>query len=197
MYSRRTNLGPIRGDVNAIWDLALHDISIFNFILDATPVKVKANGFSYLRDNLEDVGFITLYYPKSVIAHIHVSWLDPRKIREIVIVGNKKMLMFNDLDYSHPIKVYDKRVMKRKYEKTYSTFEEFKMIIKLGQESTPKVKMGEPLLIECKNFISCFRKGKTDPSYLRRGLNAVAALVAAKKSMAGDGKTVKITTYNE
>jgi len=194
MYSRRTNLGPIRNDVNAIWDLALHDISIFNFILDATPIKVKANGFSYLRNNLEDVGFITLYYPKNIISHIHVSWLDPRKIREIVIVGNKKMLMFNDLDYAHPIKIYDKRVMKRKYEKPYSTFEEFKMIIKSGQESTLKIKMREPLLIECKNFISCLKKGKADPSYLRRGLDAVAALVAAKKSIASGGKAVKITT---
>jgi len=194
MYSRRTNLGPIRHDVNAIWDLALHDISIFNFVLNATPLKVKANGFSYLRDNLEDVGFIILYYPKNIVAHIHVSWLDPRKIREIVIVGNKKMLMFNDLDYAGPIKVYDKRVMKKKYEKSYSTFKEFRMIIKAGAESTPKVKIREPLLVECKNFIGCVKEGKADSSYLKRGLDVVAALVAAKESMASGGKTVKITT---
>ncbi len=192
MYSRRTNLGPIRNDVNAVWDLALHDISIFNFILNAIPFKVKANGFSYLRDNIEDVGFITLYYPKNIIAHIHVSWLDPRKIREIVIVGDKKMLMFNDLDYSHPIKIYDKRVMKKKYEKSYSTFEEFKMIIKSGQESTPKIKMREPLLIECKNFINCLKQGKADPKFLKRGLAAVAVLVAARESIINNGKTVKI-----
>lgn len=193
LYSRRTNLGPIRNDVNAIWDLALHDISIFNFILNVTPIKVKASGFSYLRPNIEDVGFITLYYPKNVVSHIHVSWLDPRKIRETVIVGNKKMLMFNDLDYTHPIKIYDKRVMKRKYEQPYHTFEEFKMIIKSGQEIASSIKIREPLLIECEDFISFVRKGKAANSYLKRGLDAVAVLGAAKKSIASGGKAVKVT----
>ncbi len=192
LYSRRTNLGPIRNDVNAIWDLALHDISIFNFILGKSPLKVSASGFSYLRDNIEDVGFITLYYSNNIVAHIHVSWLDPRKIRDIVVVGNKKMLIFNDLDYSYPIKVYDKRVMKKKYERPYHTFEEFKMIIKDGQVNTPKVKIREPLLTECEHFIDSVKKNKSMKIHLKRGLDVVKILVTAKKSISQKGKPIKL-----
>jgi len=192
MYSRRTNLGPIRNDVNAIWDLALHDISIFNFILAKAPQRVKADGFPYLRHNIEDVGFITLFYPDNVVAHIHVSWLDPRKIREIVLVGNKKMLMFNDLDYIHPIRIYDKRVMKRKYERPYHTFEEFKMIIKDGQVSLPKLKVEEPLLSESQYFIDCIRKKQSAGDFLERGLLGVKVLEAAKRSLRSKGKVIRI-----
>ncbi|MBP7087960.1 MAG: Gfo/Idh/MocA family oxidoreductase [Candidatus Omnitrophica bacterium] len=192
LYSRRTNLGPIRNDVNAIWDLALHDISIFNFILAKTPQKVKADGFPYLRPDIEDVGFITLFYPDNIVAHIHVSWLDPRKIREIVLVGNKKMLMFNDLDYLHPIRIYDKRVMKRKYERPYHTFEEFKMIIKDGQVSLPKLKVKEPLLSESQYFIDCIRKRQSANNFLARGLLGVKVLEAAKKSLRSKGKLISI-----
>ncbi|RKY33491.1 MAG: gfo/Idh/MocA family oxidoreductase [Candidatus Omnitrophota bacterium] len=193
MYSRRTNLGPIRNDVNAIWDLALHDISIFNFILDAVPLKISADGFSYLRSHIEDVGFITLYYPQDIIAHIHVSWLDPRKIREIVMVGDKKMLMFDDLDGNFPLKFYDKRVMKKKYERPYYTFEEFKMIIKDGQVSTPLIKIREPLLVECESFLEYIKKGRVPEEVLKRGIDVVKILKGIESSLKNKGKEINLS----
>src|SRR2546429_4005635 len=90
LYARRTNLGPIRHDVNALWDLAPHDVSIFNFLLDSVPEWVSAVGVRALRNRREDVGFISLGYPDNVVGHIHVSWADPNKVREVVVVGSNK-----------------------------------------------------------------------------------------------------------
>ncbi len=192
MYSRRTNLGPIRNDVNTIWDLALHDISIFNFLLDAIPIKVSANGFCYLRGNIEDVGFVTLYYPKGIVSHIHVSWLDPRKIREIVIVGNSKMLIFDDLDYLHPIKIYDKRVMRKKYERPYYTFEEFKTIVKNGNTLIPEVKIREPLEVECESFLKFIKEEVILNNSLKRGLDVIKILQATESSLTNKGREIRI-----
>jgi len=102
------------------------------------------------------------------------------------------MLMFNDLDYTHPIKIYDKRVMKRKYERPYRTFEEFKMIIRDGEVSMPKVKVKEPLLSESRYFIDCIRKKKAASDFLQRGLLGVKVLEAAKKSIKAKGKVIRI-----
>lgn len=192
MYSRRTNLGPIRDDVNAMWDLSTHDISIFNFLLDRLPESVSANGFSYLRKGIQDVGFVTLCYPKNIIVHIHVSWLDPRKIREIVIIGDKKMLMFDDLDNESPIKIYDKRVMKKRYERPYYTYEEFKMIVRDGGVVIPKIKIKEPLKAECEHFLDYISNGKIPEKYLRRGIDAVRILAGIDKSLKRRGREVKL-----
>src|SRR5207302_496913 len=113
-YATRTNLGPFRYDVNALWDLAPHDISILNYLLGSAPLNVSGRGQKALGNNHEDLAFATLEYPGNVIANIHVSWLDPRKVRQITVVGDKKMVVWDDLDNVGPIKLFDKHVEKTK-----------------------------------------------------------------------------------
>ena len=113
LYALRTNLGPIRRDVNALWDLAAHDVAIFNYLLDSTPRWVSAVGAKVLRNCREDVGFITLGYPgtrEDIVGHIHVSWADPHKAREVVVVGSDRRIVFNDLNGSEQVRVFEKGV---------------------------------------------------------------------------------------
>ncbi len=191
IHSRRTNLGPLRKDVNAIWDLSLHDISILNYLLEAMPLEVRAYGQRFLSHKLEDVGFIILKYPKNILAHIHVSWLDPKKVRETTIIGSKKMLVYDDININEPIKVYDKRVMKKKYEEEYEDFEGFQLIIRDGKMDTPKVLYEEPLKLECRHFIDCIRNNKRPLTDGGEGLNIIKILGQIEKSCKTN-KTVKI-----
>ena len=113
LYSSRTNLGPIRTDVNALWDLAPHDIAIFNYLLDSTPHWVSAVGLKVLRNCREDVGFISLGYPgdrTDIVGHIHVSWADPHKARELVVVGSDRRVVFNDLNGVEQVRVFEKGI---------------------------------------------------------------------------------------
>lgn len=183
IYSRRTNLGPIRKDVNAMWDLAPHDISIINYLLDDTPLYVQAQGEKYLPHNLEDVSFITLTFPKKVLAHIQVSWLDPRKTREMVVVGDKKMAIFDDLNPQAPITIYDKSIMTKKFRQEYDSFQEFQMIIKNGKAQIPKIKLEEPLRIECRHFLDCIRENMTPLTDGRDGLEVLRVLLAIQESL--------------
>jgi len=151
-HSERTNLGPVRNDVNAIYDLASHDISIFNFLMDATPKVLATTAKSYLRPEIEDVAFISLEYPGGVLAHIHVSWLDPRKVREITAVGNEKMATWNDLSLSGPIRIYSKHLERNYYYKDYG---EFQLLAKDGEVVIPNVQNAEPLKGQAEHFIQC------------------------------------------
>lgn len=194
IHSRRTNLGPLRKDVDAIWDLSPHDISIINYLLDGLPVEVSAQSQRFLSHSLDDVGFITLKYPKDILAHIHVSWLDPKKIRETTIIGSKKMLVYDDISVEEPIRVYDKKVMRKKYEKAYNSFEEFQLIIRDGRMSVPKVKAEEPLKKECQHFIDCVREDRRPLSDSYEGLNIVRILEEIDKSSSearGNGVKIK------
>lgn len=191
IYSRRTNLGPLRKDANAILDLAPHDISILNYILNKKPLFVNAFGEKYLPHNLEDVSFIMFRFPNKIIAHVQVSWLDPKKTREIVVVGSKKMLIFDDLNTQTPIVIYDKRAMKKKFKQDYDSFEEFKMIIKDGKAVAPKIKKGEPLKIECEHFIDCIMRNKTPLSDGQDGVEVLRILIGIQKSLRANGERVK------
>lgn len=190
LHSKRTNLGPLRKDVSAMWDLASHDISIFHYLLETNPVEVIARGQDYLQKGKEDVSFITLTYPKGVIANIHVSWLDPRKVREITIVGSKKMLVFDDLNFFEPIRIYDKRVTKRRCKQDYDTFEQFQMLIREGQVITPRIKVEEPLKVECIHFLECVMDGKAPITGGRNGLDILKVLTTVQKSLDKDGEAI-------
>ena len=192
LYSTRTNLGPLRTDISAMWDLTPHDISIFSYFLDSQPYQVSAQGGIYLQKDLEDVVFVTLNYPNKIMAHIHVSWLDPSKIRTITVVGDQKMVIFNDLNNTEPIRIYGKRVMKKKYRYDYDTFEEFKMIIQEGEVAIPNVRMIEPLKNECYHFLECIRDGKQPLSNDTEGIKVVKVLNAINKSLKSNGKIVKV-----
>jgi len=183
IHCRRTNLGPIRKDVNAIWDLAPHDISIINYLLEENPEVVSAYAQRFLAHKLEDVGFIILRYPKNILAHIHVSWLDPKKIREMTIIGSKKMLVYDDTNITEPIRIYDKGVMQERYEKPYYSFEDFQSIIRDGEVTIPKVEIAEPLKLECQEFMDCILNNKECLSNGEIGLEIVKILEEVKKDM--------------
>lgn len=196
IYSRRTNLGPLRKDVNAMWDLAPHDISIVSYLLDSQPLDVTARGQRFLEHALEDVVFITLTYPENIFVHLHVSWLDPRKVREITVVGSKKMAVFNDLNTELPISIYDKSVMKKKFKQDYDSFREFQMIVKDGKVTTPQIKKKEPLLLECSHFVDCIIKNNTPLTDGEDGLEVLKVLRALQVSLSSNGVGVALNTLD-
>lgn len=192
IHSRRTNLGPIRKDVNAIWDLSPHDISIINYLLGKYPIEVSAYSQRFLSHVLDDVGFVILRYPHNVLVHLHASWLDPKKIREMTIIGDKKMLVYEDTNTNEPIRLYDKSVMKKKYDREYRTYEEFQLIIKNGQVNSLNVPAQEPLKIECQHFINCITSGSRPLTDGENGLAVLCVLDAIDKSISGGGRFVKV-----
>ena len=191
-HSERTNLGPFRYDVNALWDLAPHDISIFNYLFDASPVSVSARGQRCLGTSLEDLAFATLEYPGNILVNIHVSWLDPKKVRQITIVGDKKMVLWDDLDNVGPVRLYDKHV-----EKTatfYETYGEFQLLSREGSITIPKIDPTEPLKNQDQYFIECIAKSKTpDLVDAKKAKDVVKTLCAIQQSIDNKGKPVEIT----
>lgn len=186
----RTNLGPVRHDVGAIYDLASHDISIFNFLLGAQPLEVSATGNSVLQKGVEDVGFLTLYYPGNVVCHAHISWLNPRKVRQLTIVGDHKMAVWDDMNNLEPVRYYDKGVTADHY----SSFGEFHMILRDGQITIPKVKLFEPLQKQDAEFAASVRSRRPPVSDARFGLAVVQVMEAAMESLRGHGRSAKVQT---
>lgn len=189
LQAKRTNLGPFRKDVNALWDLASHDISIFNFILNSHPYEVSAIGGVYLQRNVEDVGFVSLSYPKNILVNIHISWLDPVKVRQITVVGSRKMVVWDDLDNIGPVKIYDRKVKKESY---YDTFGEFQLLAKEGDILIPKVILREPLKTQNEHFLEALIARKQPLSGGVTGTEVVSVLEAAEKSLRLRGEPVKI-----
>ena len=188
MDAVRTNLGPVRKDVGAIFDLASHDISIFNFLLNALPVEVSATGNSVLQAGIEDVGFLTLYYPGNVVCHAHASWLNPRKVRLLTIVGDHKMAVWDDMNNLEAVRYYDKGVTADHY----TSFGEFHMILRDGQITIPKVKMFEPLQKQDAEFIACLRARIQPAADARCGLAVVQVMEAAMESYRNHGRAAKV-----
>lgn len=183
LSSTRVNLGPFRRDVNALWDLASHDISIFNYWLDGEPIAVTAHGGSYLNPEVEDVVMATFTYPHRVLASVHASWLHPRKVREIVVVGERKMAVWDDMNLSEPVRVYDKSVNVERDPLYSDSFGSFRMQIRNGDVLIPYVAGPEPLAAECEHFLNCVA-GKARPINSGEvGLSVIRALEAADRSM--------------
>ncbi|MBI1911183.1 MAG: Gfo/Idh/MocA family oxidoreductase [Deltaproteobacteria bacterium] len=188
LHATRTNMGPIRHDVNAIWDLAPHDVSIFNFLLDKTPDWVSATGVKLFENGREDVGFITLGYPDNVIANIHVSWADPYKVREVVAVGSRRRITFNDLDSLERVKVFDKGVIK---DTEAESFGEFRLLMRDGDIMSPRVETTEPLKEQCLHFIDCVSNNRNPVSDGLMGLDVVKAMLAVDESLKMQGAPVQ------
>jgi len=189
----RTNLGPIRTDVNAFWDLAPHDISILNYWFPDKPVTVNAVGAVYLNKGVEDTVYATYRYATGMIANIHTSWLHPRKVREITVVGEKKMIVWNDMDLNHPIKVYDKNITFTKDEdQLIDTFSSFHASIHEGDTLLPKIRLNEPLKAECEAFLDVVLNGNDSYSSGFHGAHVVNAMLAAENSILSAGQEVEI-----
>jgi predicted dehydrogenase len=190
MYSRRTNLGPIRNDVNVLWDLAPHDISIMNYLAGSTPEWVSAIGHRVLRNEREDVGFIVLHYPNNILGHVHVSWADPYKVREIVVVANDKRIEFNELNAQEPIRIFERGIAVS--EPSPASYGEHQFSIRDGNVISPRIQIREPLREQCEHFIDCFLQG-TDPlTNGKQGLEVVQVMEAINQSLDQSGVPVDI-----
>lgn len=185
----RTNLGPIRMDVNAAWDLAAHDISIANFWLESDPTSATAVGGSWINPAIEDAVFATLRYPTGVLVNLHASWLSPRKARDITIVGERRMLTFDDVNMTEPIRIYDKFVSDETTHPAYvDTFAAFRSSVRDGDIQIPKVSPGEPLKNECDHFLDSIAQGLKPRTDGWEGARVVRVLEAISRSVDNGGR---------
>lgn len=188
----RTNLGPVRTDVNALWDLASHDAYIMTDLLGVAPEAVSAFGRAYLNPSIEDVVFATFTFPGGAMAHVHASWLDPRKVRQITVVGSRKMALWDDLNLEEPIRIYDKRVEMPSPGTLEGSYQEHKTLVVDGGATAVPVIQNRPLQAECEHFVHCIETGTTPLSDGRNALTAVRVLRAAHESIRRGGALVKV-----
>ncbi len=187
--STRVNLGLFQPDINVIWDLAPHDLSIILYVLDKEPLLVNAQGRDHYKKGIEDVALTTLTFDNGTIAFLHNSWLDPKKIRSMVFVGSQKMLLYDDIDQNEKIKIYDKGVEVPKY---YDTYAEFHFSYRYGDIYIPRIDDYEPLRAECKHFVECVMEDKTPRSDGYSGLRVVEIIEAANESLRNNGYAIPV-----
>ena len=193
LYATRVNLGRVRDIENAMWSFAPHDISMIRFLLNEDPVRVSATGKSYLQPGIEDVVFMTLHFAGRVMAHIHVSWLDPHKTRQLTVVGQKKMAVFSDTDPVEKVVVFDKGVDARLDYDTYAGY----LALRTGDIVIPKIDTAEPLKTEIDHFLSCVQTRTTPRSDVVDGLRVLRALEAGQRSLARGGAPVEVEPTTE
>jgi len=211
IYSQRLNLGIIRQDVNALWNFGPHDLSILCYWLGTAPVRVLAKGYSYIQAGIEDVVFMALDFPGGVGASVHISWLDPNKVRRMTVVGSEKMVVYDDVSADARLMVFDKGVTKKPNALTepvtsatlsaglskaeglsanngpslgrYESFGEFQLLVRAGDVLIPKLDFVEPLKVECQHFVECIRTGGQPLTDGYHGMQVVEALEAAQRAM--------------
>lgn len=176
----RLNLGLFQRDLSVLWDLAPHDLSILMYILGSTPLSVEAYGMDCVFKGIHDVAYMNLVFPNNVLAHIHVSWLDPCKVRRVTVVGSKKMVVYNDVEPLEKIKIYDKGVEAPDYT---NNFGEFQCSYRYGDVLIPNIKFVEPLRQECQHFLECIKNHKKPLTSGEEGLKVVRILEAAQNSL--------------
>ncbi|MEM7034493.1 MAG: Gfo/Idh/MocA family oxidoreductase [Chloroflexota bacterium] len=190
LYSRRTNLGPIRHDVNALWDLAPHDISIFNYLLDQKPQWVSATGSRVLQNEREDVGFVSLGYEDDIVGHIHVSWVDPNKVREMVVVGSNRRIVFDDTQSIEQVRVFEKGIVSEPSDT--GTFGEFRLQVRNGDIISPHIEISEPLKNQCLHFLECINQKQRPVTDGQAGLAVVEVMEAIDQSIKQHGIPVEL-----
>jgi predicted dehydrogenase len=187
IYTQRVNLGVIRQDENALLSFAPHDLSVILHLIEEQPVVVSAHGESYIQKGIEDVVFVNLRFQDGRMANIHLSWLDPHKLRKITIVGSKKMVVFDDMEVSEKLKIYDKGVRNVSYD-TYGEY----LSLRFGDITIPNIRMGEPLRAEAEHFIQCIESRKEPKTGGRDGLKVVRILTAAQQSLREKGIPISL-----
>ena len=191
IYSQRVNLGQVRKDENALWSFGPHDLSLLFYLLGQEPLDVAARGQTYLQIGIEDVVFVNLNFPNRVSAHIHLSWLDPHKLRKITVVGSKKMAVFDDTATTEKLRIYDNRAEKKIDYDTYGDY----ITLRFGDVVIPYVAVTEPLKLECQHFLECIEKRQAPRTDGRDGLRVVKVLEAANYSLKHNGIPVNLETY--
>jgi predicted dehydrogenase len=187
--ARRLNLGLFQKDINVAWDLAPHDISIIQHVMGEQPLSVNCRGSANITPGIEDVTTMTLIFSKQRSAIIHSSWLDPRKVREMTIVGSKRMIVYDDVAPLEKIRIFDARVETPPH---YDTFAEFQYAYHYGDMYAPYIKQEEPLKTECQHFLDCIRNGTRPLTDGRQGLELVRVLEASSESLKQGGASVNL-----
>jgi predicted dehydrogenase len=182
--SVRVNLGLFQRDLNVVWDLAPHDLSMILFVLEQEPISVGATGGSYVFPGVHDIAYLHLGFPDRVIAHLHVSWLDPCKVRRLTVVGSRKMAVFDDVEPTEKIKIYDKGVDAPPYTDTLA---EFHLSYRYGDVLIPHIESAEPLRLECEDFVRAVAHGVEPLSSGESGLRVIRVLEAASRSLESGG----------
>jgi len=190
LYFQRVNLGIVRKAENAWWSLAPHDVSVACYLFDAEPVSVSASGHAYLQDDVEDVVFANLKFADGRMAHVHVSWLDPHKIRKVTLVGSEKMVVFDDMEAAEKIRVYDKGAYVQRSVESYVEA----ITLRTGDILIPKIAGDEPLRLECQHFIDCIESDTAPRSDGADGLRVVKVLEAGSRSLARGGEPIVLET---
>lgn len=189
--SVRVNLGLFQHDVNVIWDLAVHDLSIMDYVLPLRPCAVSATGMSHVPGQPENIAYITLFFENSLIGHLHVNWLAPAKVRRTLIGGSQKMIVYDDLEPSEKVKVYDKGITV-----TNDPESVYQMLIsyRTGDMCAPQLDMTEALRTEAQHFIRCIEQGERPITDGHAGLRVVRLLEAASLSMMHHGRLLELET---
>jgi predicted dehydrogenase len=187
--SVRVNLGLFQNDVNVIWDLAVHDLSILNYVLPSQPYAVSATGISHIPGGTENIAYMTLFFANNLIAHVNVNWLAPVKVRRTLIGGSQRMIVYDDLEPSEKIKIYDKGITLNNNSESM-----YKMLVgyRTGDMWSPKLDMTEALHTEGLHFINCIQQGERPITDGQAGLRVVRILEAATQSMKQQGQLVEL-----
>lgn len=188
----RLNLGLFQRDLNVLWDLAPHDISILLYILGTTPLSVSAHGMPFVNEGIQDVVYMNMVFPDNVLAHIHVSWLDPCKVRRVTVVGSKKMVVYNDIESLEKIRIYDKGVDKPPYTETFG---DFQLSYRYGDVVIPNIRLTEPLQRECQHFLDCIVNHTHPQSDGEDGLHVVKIIEAAQRSLSQNGRHQEVIKW--
>ena len=187
--SVRINLGLFQHDVNVVWDLAVHDLSIMDYVLDQRPVAVSATGLSHVAGRPQNIAYLTMFFETNMIAHVHVNWLSPVKVRRTLLGGSRRMVMFDDLEASEKLKVYDRGISLNPGQEN-----KYQMLVgyRTGDMWAPQVAVTEALSVEASHFVECVTGGVTPTTDGQAGLRVVRLLEAASESMAGQGQLVSV-----
>ncbi|MDA9715307.1 Gfo/Idh/MocA family oxidoreductase [Bacteroidota bacterium] len=186
--STRINLGLFQHDVNVLWDLAPHDISISNYLLAKKPISVQASGVSHTKNEIENIAYLTLKYENNIIAHFNCSWVSPVKIRQMLIGGTEKMVVFNDMEPTEKIKIYDSGYQYENDEERNDILVDYRT----GDINVPKIKMTEALSFMAADFINSIENNTTPISNAQLGLDVVEILDAAEKSIKNNGREISL-----
>jgi predicted dehydrogenase len=188
LYTERRNLGKVRSDENAMWSLAPHDISVALYLLDELPASVTAQGQAYLRPGIEDTVFFSLRCADGRLVHSHVSWLDPHKVRRLTVVGSRQMAVFDDVEPTEKLRVYDKGVDRVPEYASYGDA----LTLRFGDIYVPRIEMHEPLRLECQHFLDCIERGRRPLTDGRNGLQVLRVLDALQRSLDSEGRLVQL-----
>lgn len=183
IYSQRLNLGRIRNDIDALWNFAPHDVSIIQYWLDdVEPVEVRRQGMAYMQEGIDDVVFLNLEYPGKIIANVHVSWLDPQKVRKMIVVGSRKMVVYDDVADSK-VAIYDKGIDRKAVlgeNMDFDNPQRAQFNYRTGDIVLPELKFREPLRVEAEHFLECIRTGQTPLTGLQHARSVVSVLERAR-----------------